>query len=84
MTEKEFNTTIGIIMGSALDNKCDLDTFVGNAKSCVYHGDEQAIHSLVTGEFTIDDVYVKGDWMYPAGAFHGQRVVLVKVRKDKR
>lgn len=60
-----------IILGFTLDNKCDLDTFVGDAKSCVYHGDEQAIHSLVTGEFTKDDVYVKGKWMYPAGAFHG-------------
>lgn len=60
-----------IILGFTLDNKCDLDTFVGDAKSCVYHGDEQAIHSLVTGEFTTDDVYVKGKWMYPAGAFHG-------------
>lgn len=49
-----------IILGFTLDNKCDLDTFVGDAKSCVYHGDEQAIHSLVTGEFTKDDVYVKG------------------------
>ena len=60
-----------IILGFTLDNKCDLDTFVGDAESCVYHGDEQAIHSLVTGEFTIDDVHVKGKWMYPAGAFHG-------------
>lgn len=54
-----------------LDNKCDLDTFVGDAKSCVYHGDTAAIHSLVTGEFTVDDVYIKGNWKYPAGAFHG-------------
>lgn len=60
-----------IILGFTLDNKCDLDTFVGNAKSCVYHGDQRAIHSLVTSEFTVDDVYVKGDWKYPAGAFHG-------------
>ena len=60
-----------IILGFTLDNKCDLDTFVGDAESCVYRGDKKAIHSLLTGEFTIDDVYVKGDWMYPAGAFHG-------------
>lgn len=25
------------ILEFMLDNKCDLDTFVGNAKSCVYH-----------------------------------------------
>ena len=58
-------------LGFTLDNKCDLDTFVGNARSCVCHGDARAIHSLVTGEFTPDDVYVKGGWGYPAGAFHG-------------
>lgn len=60
-----------IILGFTLDNKCDLDTFVGDTPSCVYHGDRRAIHNLVTGEFTPDDVCVKGDWMYPAGAFHG-------------
>lgn len=60
-----------IILGFTLDNKCDLDTFVGDTPSCVYHGDRRAIHNLVTGEFTPDDVYVKGDWLYPAGAFHG-------------
>lgn len=60
-----------IILGFTLDNKCDLDTFVGDAQSCVYHGDKRAIHNLVTGEFAPDDVYVKGRWMYPAGAFHG-------------
>lgn len=60
-----------IILGFTLDNGRDLDAFVGDAKSCVYHGDAQAIHSLVTGEFAPDDVYVKGEWRYPAGAFHG-------------
>ncbi len=60
-----------MILGFTLDNKYDLDTFVGDAKSCVYHGDARAIHNLVTGEFTPDDVYVKGEWKYPAGAFHG-------------
>lgn len=59
------------ILGFTLDNKSDLDSFVGSAKSCVYHGDEAAIHSLLTGKFGIDDVYVTGEWMYPAGAFHG-------------
>ena len=59
------------ILGFTLDNKCDLDTFVGNAESCVYKGDKKAISSLVTGEFDTDDIYVKGKWLYPAGAFHG-------------
>lgn len=59
------------ILGFTLDNKCDLDTFVGEAESCVYHGDEQALRSLLTGEYTVDNVYTKSEWMYPAGAFHG-------------
>lgn len=61
------------ILGFTLDNKCSLDEFVGQAKSCVFHGDTQAIHSLLTGEYTIDDVYIKRgkEWRYPAGAFHG-------------
>ena len=59
------------ILGFTLDNKCDLETFIKGAGSCVYWGDNPAIHSLVTGEFSVDEVYVEGDWMYPAGAFHG-------------
>lgn len=59
------------ILGFTLDNKYDLETFVGNAKSCVYHGDKEAIHSLITGEFNVEDIYVTGEWKYPAGAFHG-------------
>lgn len=59
------------VLGFTLDNKCCLDEFVGEAESCVYHGDKDAIRSLVTGEFTVDDIYVKGEWLYPAGAFHG-------------
>lgn len=60
-----------ITLGFTLDNKCDLESFIGGAKSCVYHGDAQAINSLVTGNFFVRDMYVKGRWMYPAGAFHG-------------
>lgn len=59
------------ILGFTLDNKKDLDTFVGCAKSCVYHEDKDALMSILTGEFRVDDIYVKGKWMYPAGAFHG-------------
>lgn len=59
------------ILGFTLDNKCDLDAFVGDAKSCIYRGDVAAIRSLITGEFGVDDIYVTGVWMYPAGAFHG-------------
>ena len=35
------------ILGFTLDNKCDLDTFVGDAESCVYHGDLAAIHCFL-------------------------------------
>lgn len=59
------------ILGFTLDNKCSLDDFVGNTVSCVYHGDTKAIESLITGEFSTNDIYIKGKWMYPAGAFHG-------------
>ena len=59
------------ILGFTLDNKCDLDSFVGDARSCVYHGDARALHCLLTGEYTVDDVFVSGKWLYPAGAFHG-------------
>ena len=58
-------------LGFTLDNKSDLETFIGNAKSCVYHGDKEAIHSLITGEFGVGEIYVTGEWKYPAGAFHG-------------
>lgn len=59
------------ILGFTLDNKCDLDTFIGEAESCVYHGDQKAIDSLKTGRFSVNDIYVTDEWMYPAGAFHG-------------
>lgn len=59
------------ILGFTLDNKKDLDSFVGDAESCVYHGDADALHSLISGEFDVSDIFVKGPWMYPAGAFHG-------------
>lgn len=58
------------ILGFTLDNKKCLDDFVGNAKSCIYWQDKPAIHSIQTGSFSVNDVYVK-DWHYPAGAFHG-------------
>lgn len=59
------------VLGFTLDNKCDLDTFIGNAVSCVYHGDQAAIHSILTGEFSVNDIFVTGDWKFPSGAFHG-------------
>lgn len=59
------------ILGFTLDNTCNLADFVGDAKSCVYHGDQAAMHSLLTGEFSQEDIFVKKKWEFPAGAFHG-------------
>lgn len=59
------------VLGFTLDNHCDLETYIGSADSCVYHGDKEAIQSLLTGEFPVESVYVNGKWKYPAGAFHG-------------
>lgn len=60
-----------IILGFTLDNKCDLDTFVGDAKSCVNRKDKKALEQILTGNFSVDDIIVKGEWKLPCGAFHG-------------
>lgn len=60
-----------IELGFTLDTKMDLDTFVGDAPSCVYHGDPKALRQLVTGVFYPEDVYTSSAWTFPAGAFHG-------------
>lgn len=59
------------VLGFTLDNHCDLETYIGSADSCVYHGDKEAIQSLLTGEFPVESAYVKDKWKYPVGAFHG-------------
>lgn len=67
------------ILGFTLDNHYDLETYIGSADSCVYHGDKEALHNLITGEFSVESVYVKGQWKYPAGAFHGAAGDLVNL-----
>ena len=57
-------------LGFTLDNKKNLYEFIEGAESCVNRNDQKALHSIQTGEFTTEDVYVE-DWKYPAGAFHG-------------
>lgn len=57
------------VLGFTLDNKKNLE-FIGDTKSCVCWDDRKAIHSILTGEFTTDDIYIN-DWKYPVGAFHG-------------
>ena len=58
------------ILGFTVDNKKNLEDYVGNAESCVCWDDMDAIHSIMTGKFTTDDVY-RYNWKYPVGAFHG-------------
>lgn len=58
------------VLGFTLDNKKNLDEFIGDTQSCVCWKDKAAIHSILTGEFNIDDIYTN-DWNYPVGAFHG-------------
>lgn len=58
------------ILGFTLDNKKPLAEYVGDAKSCVCHDNPLALHQLVSGEFSVDDVELT-EWTLPAGAFHG-------------
>lgn len=58
------------VLGFTLDNKKNLNDFVGCAESCVCWDDKAAIHSIQTGEFGVDDIFVE-NWKYPVGAFHG-------------
>jgi len=60
-----------IRLGFTLDNKKSLPEYVGNSKSCVYYGDKKALHQLVSGKFTKEDIISTGEWKYPAGAFGG-------------
>jgi len=60
-----------IRLGFTLDNKKNLDEYVGSAESCVYRGDPKALHQLVTGQFSPADIYQDGKWKFPAGAFKG-------------
>lgn len=57
-------------LGFTIDNKCCLDDYIAGAKSCFSPKDEKAVHSIKTGEFSSDDIYIN-DWQYPCGAFHG-------------
>ena len=57
-------------LGFTLDNKKALAEYVGDAESCVCHGNPKALQQLKTGEFSIEDVYTE-TWTLPAGALHG-------------
>ena len=58
------------VLGFTLDNKKNLDEFIGDTQSCVCRNDKKAIHSILTGEFRTEDIYTE-NWNYPVGAFHG-------------
>lgn len=57
------------VLGFTLDNKKNLDEFIGDTPSCVCWNDKKAIHSILTGEFGTEDIYTE-NWNYPVGAFH--------------
>lgn len=57
------------ILGFTLDNKKDLETYIGDAESCLYP-DKKAIQQILTGTFTEEDIYTNS-WKFPAGAFKG-------------
>lgn len=56
-------------LGFTLDNKKDLETYIGDAESCVYW-DREAIEQIKTGTFPVESVYTE-NWLFPAGAFGG-------------
>lgn len=58
------------VLGFTLDNKKNLDEFIGDTPSCVCWNDKKAIHSILAGEFGTEDIYTE-NWNYPVGAFHG-------------
>lgn len=58
------------VLGFTLDNKKNLDEFIGDTPSCVCWNDKKAIHSILTGEFGTEDIYTE-NWNYTVGAFHG-------------
>lgn len=57
------------VLGFTLDNKKDLEAYIGDAESCLYQ-DGKAIEQIITGTFSIEDIYTDS-WKFPAGAFSG-------------
>ena len=61
-----------IELGFTIDNTRDLDTYVGDAQSCVDYSDDKAIRQTLTGEFEPTDIFIAPYlWRIPAGAFKG-------------
>ena len=57
-------------LGFTIDNKKCLEEYITGAMSCLDTSDRQAFHSILTGEYSVGDIFVD-DWHYPIGAFHG-------------
>ncbi|WP_207953206.1 phosphoadenosine phosphosulfate reductase domain-containing protein [Paenibacillus agricola] len=60
-------------LGFTLDNKVDINTFIGDAVSCIDHSNLLALEQVMKGIFYPEDVFVPlgQDWEFPAGAFRG-------------
>lgn len=59
-------------LGFTLDNKKDLEEYVGDAESCVCHAAVEAIRQIISGKFTVDEITTPSElWDFPAGAFKG-------------
>lgn len=56
-------------LGFTLDNKKALESYIGDAKSCLYP-DIRAIEQIRSGVFPTEDMYTD-NWKFPAGAFKG-------------
>lgn len=57
-------------LGFTIDNKMCLEEYISGAKSCLDTSDKQALYAVLTGEYSVEDIFV-ADWHYPVGAFHG-------------
>jgi 3'-phosphoadenosine 5'-phosphosulfate sulfotransferase (PAPS reductase)/FAD synthetase len=60
-------------LGFTLDNKVDLNTFVGDAKSSIDDVEPKALEQIRTGVFNPEDVFVPAGqaWKFPRAAFRG-------------
>jgi 3'-phosphoadenosine 5'-phosphosulfate sulfotransferase (PAPS reductase)/FAD synthetase len=54
-----------------LDNEMDLNTYVGDAQSCIDYSNRRAMEQVIKGEFHPEEVFVPigQAWEFPSGAF---------------
>ncbi|RUS45006.1 hypothetical protein ELR57_21995 [Cohnella sp. AR92] len=60
-------------LGFTLDNKVNINTFVGDAVSCINRTNQRALAQVMKGEFSPEEVFLPDGqtWEFPAGAFRG-------------